>query len=137
MDKTFNLKPISRNEFKFPVISNLSSAKFGILKANKQEMSGSIAQSEEQSAVNRFVVGSSPSVPVLVLTQQIQYRFKVVVAGSSPALLEMAISSVGRARKMRTVKETKNLCSRLNSNIASWLFWVQFLNVFAVTGDRV
>lgn len=26
LDKTFNLKPISRNEFKFPVISNLLSA---------------------------------------------------------------------------------------------------------------
>ena len=38
--------------------------KIGILKANKQEMSGSIAQLAEQSAVNRFVVGSSPSVPV-------------------------------------------------------------------------
>ena len=61
--------------------------------------------------VNHDVGGSSPSVPVLVLTQQIQYRFKVVVAGSSPALSEMTISSVGRARKMRTVKETKNLCN--------------------------
>ena len=91
---------------------NLSSAKLWILKANKQEMSGSIAQLAEQSAVNRFVDGSSPSVPVLVLTQQIQYRFKVVVAGSSPALSEMTISSVGRARKMRTAKEAKNLCSR-------------------------
>ena len=85
------------------------------MKANKQEMFGSIAQPGEQSAVNRFVVGSSPSVPVLVLTQQIQYRFKVVVAGSSPALPEMAISSVGRARKMRTVKEAKNLCNALTA----------------------
>ena len=66
----------------------------------------------ERVTVNHDVVGSSPSVPVLVLAQQIQYRFKVVVAGSSPALSEMTISSVGRARKMRTVKETKNLCSR-------------------------
>ena len=116
MDKTFNLKPISRNEFKFPVPQSIK-RKLGILKANKQEMSGSIAQLGEQSAVNRFVVGSSPSVPVLVLTQQIQYRFKVVVAGSSPALPEMAISSVGRARKMRTVKEAKNLCNALTANI--------------------
>ena len=79
-------------------------------------MSGSIAQSGEQSAVNRFVDGSSPSVPVLVLTQQIQYRFKVVVAGSSPALSEMTISSVGRARKMRTVTHVTP-----NSNVTSGL----------------
>ena len=112
MDKTFNLKPISRNEFKFPVPQSNKYEIWDFRKFRKQEMSGSIAQLEEQSAVNRFVDGSSPSVPVLVLTQQIQYRFKVVVAGSSPALSEMTISSVGRARKMRTVKETKNLCSR-------------------------
>lgn len=95
---------------------NLSSAKFGILNANKQEMSGNIAQLGERMTVNHDVDGSSPSVPVLVLTQQIQYHFKVVVAGSSPALPEMAISSVGRARKMRTVTHVTP-----NSNVTSGL----------------
>lgn len=88
----------------------------------------------ERVTVNHDVDGSSPSVPVLVLTQQIQYRFKVVAAGSSPALSEMTISSVGRARKMRTVKETKNLC-HAKQQYCKWFNWVQILNMLAVTGD--
>ena len=92
----------------------------------------------EQSAVNRFVDGSSPSVPVLVRKLQKTLRENMCHwFDSNHSDFWSVAQLVGQCKNlMRTVKETKTYVHAY-SNIASWLFWVQFLNVFAITGDRM
>ena len=71
----------------------------------------------EQSAVNRFVDGSSPSVPVLVrklqktLMENMCHWFE-----SNHSDFWNVAQLVGQCKNlMRTVKETKNLCNALTA----------------------
>lgn len=60
---TANHKPYGEMKIRFPVQQSIKRIIWDY-KSKKQEMSGSIAQMAEQSAVNRCVEGSIPSVPV-------------------------------------------------------------------------
>ena len=62
---TANHKPYGEMKIRFPVQQSIKRIIWDY-KSKKQEMFGSIAHMEERSAVNRVVVGSSPSVPVSV-----------------------------------------------------------------------
>ena len=78
------------------------------MKANKQEMFGSIAQPGEQSTVNRFVDGSSPSVPVLVRKLQKTLRENMCHwFDSNHSEFWSVAQLVGQCKNlMRTVKGT-------------------------------
>lgn len=90
----------------------------------------------ERMTVNHDADGSSPSVPVLVRKQQNSRENMCHWFKSNHSDFWNVAQLVGQCKNlMRTVKELKTYVHAY-SNITRWLFWVQFLNVFAVTSDR-
>ena len=86
---TANHKPYGEMKIRFPVQQSIKRIIWDY-KSKKQEMSGSIAQMAEQSAVNRCVEGSIPSVPVWFADSRTQG--KICVIGSSPIIPTFGMS---------------------------------------------
>lgn len=87
---TANHKPYGEMKIRFPVQQSIKRIIWDY-KSKKQEMSGSIAQMAEQSAVNRCVEGSIPSVPVWFAKNSNVVR-KICVIGSNPIIPTFGMS---------------------------------------------